>query len=308
MTRTVALNTLLPLLPNTTSKETANIHELDDAALLSLLLAHERGVGRFSRWMPYIATLPQEPLCGYSWSLRSSLLDALKLYQREYRVDVSGWSDELFKASSYADRIAEALDHDYGAYITSPSGVSSLDNIKWSLCQVASRATAGDLKYGSLRLIPLFDLINHDASAGGVYEFNSTKEVSRGDIVAELVHDMTQSSLQKMPFPGAIVVRSLRHGRRKPLREGQELMINYNVQHYSPLDWFVSMGFIPPERWSSWQKINPVLPRISERHNRRSSPTVKKAQTDDEHVGLSTEQLYQKKEAIIRQKLRSFDL
>lgn len=61
---------------------------------------------------------------------------------------------------------------------------------------------------------------------------------------------------------GTFIVRSLRHGRRKALRKGQELMVNYNVPHYSPLDWFVSMGFVPPERQKRWQKIDPALPRI----------------------------------------------
>ena len=23
-----------------------------------------------------------------------------------------------------------------------------------------------------------------------------------------------------------------------------------------------SLGFVPPERWASWQKINPVLPKV----------------------------------------------
>lgn len=61
---------------------------------------------------------------------------------------------------------------------------------------------------------------------------------------------------------GTFVVRSLRHGRRKALRKGQELLVNYNVPHYSPLDWFVSLGFVPPERQTKWQKIDAALPRV----------------------------------------------
>jgi hypothetical protein len=61
---------------------------------------------------------------------------------------------------------------------------------------------------------------------------------------------------------GTFVVRSLRHGRRKALKKGQELLVNYNVPHYSPLDWFVSLGFVPPERQHKWQKIDPALPRV----------------------------------------------
>lgn len=66
----------------------------------------------------------------------------------------------------------------------------------------------------------------------------------------------------KEDMAGTFVVRSLRHGRRKALKEGQELLVNYNIPHYSPLDWFVSLGFVPPERQTPWAKVDPVLPRI----------------------------------------------
>ena len=61
---------------------------------------------------------------------------------------------------------------------------------------------------------------------------------------------------------GTFVVRSLRHGRRKALKKGQELLVNYNIPHYSPLDWFVSLGFVPPERQTPWIKVDPALPQV----------------------------------------------
>jgi hypothetical protein len=64
---------------------------------------------------------------------------------------------------------------------------------------------------------------------------------------------------------GAFVVRSLRHVRRKALQPGQELLVNYNVRHYSALDWFVSLGFVPPEWYEKWQKMDAPLPRIRNR-------------------------------------------
>lgn len=39
-------------------------------------------------------------------------------------------------------------------------------------------------------------------------------------------------------------------------------MVNYNVPAYSPLDWFISLGFVPPERWHEWQKVDSALPRV----------------------------------------------
>jgi hypothetical protein len=250
MTRQLALDTLLTLIPAEVQRK-AGMHELDDAALLVLYLAHERGVGKYSRWLPYIASLPPEPTCGYSRKLRPFMLNAIEAYKYELDVDTNGWAEELYKAMLYGERIAEALNEDYGSHLKSPNGVTSLENIQWSLCQVASRATAGSEKHGSLRMVPVLDLINHDADAGGFVELSGKERLEHGDFV-----DSTEDD------SGTIVVRSLRHGRRKPLREGQELLVNYNVPYYTPLDWFVSLGFVPPERWGPWQKIDPVLPQV----------------------------------------------
>lgn len=249
MTRTTALDTLLSLVPTSVQK-TANLHELDDSVLLVMALAHERGVGRFSRWVPYVASLPPQPSCGYSIETRPYMLDAISAYG-ELGTDVQGWPGELVRATSYADKMAESLDDLYGEYLSTPKDVSSLDNIKWALCQVASRAIAGSEKHGALRLIPVVDLINHDFFASGYVELSGKERLQKGDYV-----DATEEE------GGDFVVRSMRHGRPKPLRKGQELMVNYNVPTYSPLDWLVSMGFVPPERRGKWQKLEPVLPRV----------------------------------------------
>ncbi|KAG7357103.1 hypothetical protein IV203_001791 [Nitzschia inconspicua] len=251
MTRKVALDTLLPLIPAEVQKE-ANLHELDDAALLVLLLAHERGVGRYSRWLPYITTLPLEPSCGYSLALRPHILDAINAMRDEMGMDVTGWENEMLKATQYADKIAEGLGDDYGEYLACPKDEDPIDNIAWALCQVASRATAGSQKYGSLRMVPLMDMINHDVDAGGFVELTGKERLEDGDFVDAV--DETDE--------GAFVVRSLRHGRRRALRPGQELLVNYNVPHYSALDWFVSLGFVPPERYDAWQKLDAPLARV----------------------------------------------
>lgn len=41
----------------------------------------------------------------------------------------------------------------------------------------------------------------------------------------------------------------------------QELMANYNVPHYSPLDWFINMGYVPPEREGRFTMLDAGLPR-----------------------------------------------
>jgi hypothetical protein len=250
MTRQVALDTLTPLIPAEVQRK-ASLHELDDAALLVLLLAHERGVGRYSRWNPYISSLPLIPSCGYSPRAEPHMLDAINAMRDELGVDVHGWEGQLQTATKHAEKIVAGLEKDYGQYLRRPYGITVTDNLHWALCQVASRATGGSQKHGSLRMIPLLDLVNHDVNAGGFVELTGKESLDKGDFVNATKEDS-----------GAFVVRSLRHGRRKALKKGQELLVNYNIPHYSPLDWFVSLGFVPPERFGKWEKLDPALPKI----------------------------------------------
>ena len=251
MTRKVALDTLLPRI--TSEMHRTTVHELDDAALLVLLLAHERGSGQYSRWLPYIASLPSEPSCGYSQKLRPYLLDTINALRDEAGMDVDGWPGELIRATEYSERIVSSLASDYGSFLQHPKGMSAKTNIRWALCQVASRATAGYQKYGALRMIPIIDMLNHDAHAGGFVELNGEERLEKGDFL-DTVNEETDG--------GAFVVRSQRYGFRKALRMGQELMVNYNVPNYSALDWLVSSGFVPPEHYQNWQKLDAPLPRI----------------------------------------------
>ena len=183
--------------------------------------------------------------------MRPQLLDSLIALSDQIGIDVQGWPTELAKAARYADTIATALANDYGNYLRTPPGITTFKNIQWALCQVASRATAASEKHGSLRLLPLLDQLNHDATSGGFVELTGTERLDDGDFL-----DATEQD------SGAFVVRSLRHGRRRALKVGQELTVNYNVPHYTQLDWFLSLGIVPPERWGPWVKVDPVLPRV----------------------------------------------
>jgi hypothetical protein len=249
MTRKLALQTLIPLVPNEVLARLP-LHELDDAALLVLLLAHERGEGIESIFHPYIASLPLNPSCGFSPLLRKEALDTIAFMGIQMGMDVNGWPGELSKASDRAAMIAEGLSRDYGAYINTPKGASPFATIQWALCTVASRATAASEKHGALRLIPILDMINHDVNAGGFEELSGKEKLENGNFVDAEEDDS-----------GTFFVRSILHGRRKPLRKGQELLVNYNVPNYSPLDWFVSLGFVPPERSGQWVKVENVLPK-----------------------------------------------
>lgn len=242
MTRNVALQTFLPMIPPDVQIR-ASFLELDDAALLVLLLAYERGRGKQSKFHPYIASLPVSPSCGYLPEIRSQALRTIELMAIELGMDVYGWPGEMKKASDRAQMIAEGLATNYGRFIIPIDGPFTVPVLQWALCQVASRAIAGSETFGSLRLVPMVDMVNHYVDAGGFQEILA--EENSGHIGGN--------------DEGAFVVRSLRHGRRRPLMKGQELLVNYNVPDYSPLDWFVSMGFVPPERMQKWQRVEGIF-------------------------------------------------
>lgn len=250
ITRKSALHTLLPMVPPGMN----GLEELDDAFIIALYLAHERGLGDKSRIWPYVATLPPRPTCALHWGWRQSVVDVITAMSVEMGTDVLGWPTEIAKAAEMAELIAVTLstataDMNFARRPGSPAE-DVTENIRWALCQVASRAIAGRDAHGSLRLVPIMDMINHDAAAGKFTELTGKEKLEDGSFL-----DADEN------HAGAFVVRSQRHGERKPLKRGQELMANYNVPNYSPLDWFINMGFIPPERAGKWTMLEGALPR-----------------------------------------------
>lgn len=262
--RSVALRTILPLLPPDV-RHRSPPEELDDAALLALFLAHERHRGRDSRYRAYVTSLaPRDegggggggrhpPTCGRRLS-PDHPLGAL--------ADARGWPAAVARAADHADRIAGGLARDYGPHVfgsgghapASASRGSAFEALRWALCVVASRATRGRRRSArngetpdattsatELRLVPVIDLLNHDGDAGEVVELTEEEDGEHA---------------------GAMVVRSTRHGRHRPLRKGQELLINYNVPEYGPLDWFLNMGFVPRERLGGWTRLEPAWPGL----------------------------------------------
>ncbi|KAL9181348.1 hypothetical protein ACHAXT_010153 [Thalassiosira profunda] len=251
ITRKRALDTLLGLLPSEMNGRSTHLEELDDAFVLTLYLAHERGLGKNSPIWPYIATLPHRPTCGLHWGWRQSVVDVVTAMSVEMGTDVQGWPNEITKAAEMSDRIVTTLSTAFvNAAATSQSKADFTENVRWALCQVSSRAIAGRESHGALRLVPVLDMINHDEAAEKFIEITGTERMEHGDIL-----DAAEDEA------GAFVVRSRRHGEKKPLRRGQELMANYNVPAYSPLDWFLNMGYIPPERAGKWTMLEAGLPR-----------------------------------------------
>jgi hypothetical protein len=250
ITRKTALDILNPLFPEE-FKAMTPLEQLDDPFLLAILLVHESGLKTRSRFWPYIATLPQHPSCAMHRGWRQSIVDVLTALALEMGTDIQGWPNEIAKASDSMDKIAGGLAH-FSAFFEFDTTMfkSHHDAMRWSLCQVASRAIAGNAEYGRLRLVPMMDLINHDEAADLFIELKGNESSIEGHFIGSTEEDA-----------GAFVVRSMRHDRRKVLKKGQELMANYNVPHYSPLDWFINMGYVPPEREGRYTMLYPGLPR-----------------------------------------------
>ena len=248
ITRSTALEILNNILPEEIIQNQLGV--LDDAFVLAILLAHERGLGDSSRFWPYIATLPPRPTCAIYPASRQSVVDVVTALSVEMGTDVVGWPSEISKAAEVAERIVNSLSNQYKVFLATPPGMHLIDTLRWALCHVASRAIAGRESHGRLRLVPMMDLINHDAAAGKFHEIVGNETNSDTDFA---LHAEESDS-------GAFVVRSRRHGRNKPLKKGQELMADYNVPKYSPLDWFINMGFVPPERTGKWTMLEAGLP------------------------------------------------
>lgn len=249
ITRSTALEMLKNILPEEVMKN--QIAVLDDAFVLTILLAHERGLGDGSRFWPYIATLPPRPTCALHPASRQSVVDVVTALSVEMGTDVVGWPNEISKASEVAERIVSTLSNQYKIFLATPPGINLIDSLRWALCHVASRAIGGREAHGRLRLVPMLDLINHDEAADKFHEVVGNETSNDPDSFA--LHAEESDA-------GAFIVRSRRHGRSKPLKKGQELMANYNVPKYSPLDWFINMGFVPPERTGKWTMLESGLP------------------------------------------------
>lgn len=218
LTRNLALDTLTPLIPKHVLDE-APLVTLDDAALLVLLLVHLRGnSAQNDEWYPYLATLPDDPGCGW-WSDDNP-------YEKIIPNDV------IASARDYVGRVSSGMAQDYGSYLASEhwpkewSVTGAALAIKWSLCVISSRGTAASptLGGGSVRLVPFADMFNHNSSADGFIEL-SDEDVG-----------------SKEESKGAFEVR-----KREGTRPGDEVTVDYNLVGYYPEDWFLSHGFIPTE-------------------------------------------------------------
>lgn len=232
LTRDLALETLTPLISRQVL-EVAPLVTLDDAALLVLLLVHLRGlsVNDDDKWHPYLVSLPDDPGCGWWDNGDTEIAKQLQ--------------EVIVPSREYVGRVSQGMAMDYGPYLANEhwpkewKGMKSnsedeydmilsaaANAIKWSLCIVSSRGTAASPTFGggSVRLVPLADMFNHNLGSDGFMELTEKDVGSKKEIL------------------GSFEVR-----RNKAILPGEEITVDYTLDGYMPEDWFLSHGFVPSE-------------------------------------------------------------
>jgi hypothetical protein len=236
LTRQTALSTLTPLIPPIVLADLPLI-ELDDAALLVLLLIHEYGLGKKSKFHAYLNTLPVQSGGGCGWGE----IDDFRSLPNGVEIE------DLESAINYSYRVSNGLANDYAEYLSQVSWRKEWKKnpnlaLQWSLCIVSSRGTAanqypGDDSYSGVRLVPLADLANHQLISGGYFELSGKERITKGDFMDASPDDA-----------GAFILRSIwKDHTHKDLSLGDEITVNYNLPEYRVADWFLSLGFVPPE-------------------------------------------------------------
>jgi hypothetical protein len=237
MTRDLALSTITEQIPPMVLVDYPLL-ELDDAALLVLLLAHEYGLGKRSKFSAYIKTLPSLENGGCGWA------DVDDFRNLPPGVEV----EDVEMAWNYAHRVSNGMATDYGEYLEKSSWPKAWKDdpaqaLRWALCIVNSRGTAanaypgGDSSAPGVRLVPLADLANHWKVTGGYIELSGKERVSKEDFMDAAPADA-----------GAFVVRSTwKCGTTRELAKGDEITVNYNLPEFRAVDWFLSLGFVPKE-------------------------------------------------------------
>ena len=237
LTRQLALDTLTELIPAEVLVRLPLV-ELDDAALLVLLLVHEYGLGKKSKFFEYIQTLPKSH-GGCGWD---NIEDIRNI---PTGIDIS----DVEMAINYAYRVSNGMSNDYAESLTSNNWPNEWKiqpelGFKWALCIVNSRATAGNNIAGNdtsgvgVRLVPIADLANHLYMSNGFIELNGNNN-NDGSNDNDSDDDI-----------GAFVIKAPTWGDGKTLKDlqlGDEITVNYNLPGYTAIDWFLSLGFIPPE-------------------------------------------------------------
>ena len=157
-------------------------------------------------------------------------------------------------ALPYAHRVANGMAGDYGQYLAKTYWPKEWKDdpskaLLWSLCIVNSRATAAYTNPGrvdsqtGVRLVPIADLANHKSYSGGFTELTGQQQQQQ---------KQQQQKQHEYDDIGAFTVRSVwKCGTSREIVLGNEITVNYNLPEFSKVDWFLSLGFIPPELLST---------------------------------------------------------
>ncbi|KAF6261924.1 hypothetical protein COO60DRAFT_1636458 [Scenedesmus sp. NREL 46B-D3] len=253
------------------------MERLQPALLLALLLAYERSKGPDSFWYPYIASLPNEPPCGW--------FTALQHQQQQQQQQPSGTTPvEVSAAASAVVTKCRAAAAMYGPAL---GGCVSADDVVWAYGQVVSRA------FGSGRDVafaPLIDMLNHQlassqpqlltvsgeaAAAAAAAAANPATAATAVTLEALLVKaagavscdagllppeagaEAQQPALNLWcvcKAPRAASQQQQQQQQQLVLAAGEELYISY-VTECDARAAYLNFGFVPPERAGQQQRM-----------------------------------------------------
>jgi hypothetical protein len=130
-----------------------SLQRLQPPLLLALLLAYERSKGPGSFWYPYIASLPDEPPCGWFAAL-----------QQQQQQQQQSTPDAVAAAAAAVLAKCRAAAAIYGPAL---GGCICTTDVVWAYGQVVSRSFGDGRGMG---MAPLIDMLNHKLVRNDSYD------------------------------------------------------------------------------------------------------------------------------------------
>lgn len=205
---------------------------LDSLALIVLWLAAEWQRKDSSFWRPYLETLPSRADCSWAKSEEERRASVVGIF------GATAWLNEARHAAVYSNRVASGMESDYGGYLDIDRA-----RLEWALGMVSSRSMGG---VGGA-LVPVLDLVNHDSTASAFTSFDAAQFNAQAKLLGDSSQQLERLVRAVDGADWALWSFEADNCTPRPLDGGDEVMANYICPDYDALDWWLHVGFIPPE-------------------------------------------------------------
>lgn len=209
-----------------------SLNGLDSLGLIVLWLAAEWQRKDSSFWRPYLETLPSKADCSWAKSEEERRASVVGL------VSATAWLSEARLAAAYSNRVASGMESDYGEYLD-----INRASLEWALAMVSSRSMGGV----SGAIVPVLDLVNHDHTASAFTSFDAAQFNAEVRLLGDSSEQLERLAHAVDGPDWALWSFEADNYTPRPLDGGDEVMANYICPDYDALDWWLHVGFIPPE-------------------------------------------------------------